>query len=84
MNSQREESAESKVFIHSPGWERGMVWRDTPALRGGALGFHWIIITSKKGGGLLSRSPWAFGGIVTLEILIGFHKLQFVPMLSFA
>ena len=27
------------VFIHTPRKERGMVWRDTPALRGGDLEF---------------------------------------------
>ena len=63
---------ESKAFIHSPSEERGLVWRDTPALRGGALCFYWIIIGLKKGGGFAAVWP------------LGCGRLQFAPMLSSA
>ena len=52
---------ENKVFIHSPRRERGMVWRDISALRGGGfellLDYHWI----KKGWGCccMARGCWS-------------------------
>ena len=58
---------ENKVFIQSLRKERGMVWRDGPALRGGgfklSLGYNWI----KKGGAI--AVVWGV-------------DLQFVTMLS--
>ena len=49
-----------------------MVWRDTPALRGGGFEILLDYNQIKKGRGLFSCGPWAVGG------------LQFVPMLSSA
>ena len=52
-----------------------MEWRETPAVRGGALKLYWVIIGLKKGGRLLCVSPG----------LLGCNpRLQFVPMLSSA
>ena len=47
--------------------------RYAPALRGGGfellLDYNWIIAGL---GGLLLCGPWAIGGIVTQEVLVGF------------
>ena len=57
------ESVENKVFTHSSRKERVMVWRDTPALRGGGfellLDYNWI--KKVEGGELLLCGPWAVG-----------------------
>ena len=65
----------NKVFIHSPRKERGMVWRDTSAMRGWSfellLGYNWI-----KKGGCCCVAPGLLGRCNA--------QLQFVPMLSSA
>ena len=67
-----EESVENKVFIHSPRKERGMVGRDTPALRGRdfefLLDYNWV----KKGVGCCCETPGLLGHCN--------RGLQFAPM----
>ena len=49
---------ENKVFIHSSRKERGMVWRDEPALRGGSFELLLDYNSMKKGWGV---AVWPLG-----------------------